>query len=336
MINIGFRENNSINQEIKKETNKYMEEIKNLMKYIINKNNSIKTLKISLYKITGFEPQSIFNEIDTLKSGYLNMSNFELFLSKNNIKAEKENILFFIKEFNKQEKDKNINMQDFVNFLNFDIDKSTINIVNLNYDINEIRKIFLNVIESELKLIEEINEIINKIKKIRDFSTYEAFFKLSNNKKHTDLDCLNIFLENNFSENEIKELIYRLDLDNDGKISYYEFQDIFFPFQNHLNSEDINNVNLNNNEENKYDIVINYEYDFNFKTYKDKYLTEPKIINNYNSDEDEEEEKDNNINVKENKYESDNNIENYKIKYDENLYNEIDKNIIENNDKKDD
>ena len=227
-------------------------------------------------------------------------------------------------------------MQDFVNFLNFDIDKSTINIVNLNYDINEIRKIFLNVIESELKLIEEINEIINKIKKIRDFSTYEAFFKLSNNKKHTDLDCLNIFLENNFSENEIKELIYRLDLDNDGKISYYEFQDIIFPFQNHLNSEDINNVNLNNNEENKYDIVINYEYDFNFKTYKDKYLTEPKIINNYNSDEDEEEEKDNNINVKENKYESDNNIENYKIKYDENLYNEIDKNIIENNDKKDD
>ena len=330
MIKTDFREINSINQEIKKETNKYIDEIKNLMSYIINKNNIIKALKILLYRISGFDPQSIFYEIDNLSSGYLNLSNIEIYLSKNNIKFDKDIILFFIKQFNKQEKDKNLNLQDFLNFLNFDIDKSKINKGDLPYDKNEIERLFLNIIELELKLIVEINEIINKIKNITDFSTYEAFFKLSNGKKYIDLDCLNLFLGNNYNENEIKDLIYRLDLDNDGKISYYEFQDLFFPFQNHLHLEDINYESFNNIEENKYDIAINYEYDYNFKLYKGNYLTEPKIINNYNSDDDDEEEKDNNVNLIDNKYENNNNIEYYKINYDENLFKEIDENLIEN------
>ena len=42
------------------------------------------------------------------------------------------------------------------------------------------------------------------------------------------------FLGNKFQDNEIKELIHRIDLNNDKKISYEEFQDLFFPFQTHL------------------------------------------------------------------------------------------------------
>jgi hypothetical protein len=141
-------------------------------------------------------------------------------------------------------------------------------------------------------------------------------------------------------------LLYRIDLNDDKKISYDEFQDMFFPFQKHLLFEETN-------EDEKYDygidsyndILINYSdiYKIDINPYKDNSLTEPKIICNYNEFEDEEENdnfklqtenkyfinKINNNEIDEqNPFKNDINIDVYKsddfkIKYDENLINEI-------------
>ena len=354
MINV-ILEQNSNNQENNDKNKKYIEEIKYLMKYIIEKNNNNKEYKVSLFKIRGFDPHIIFNEIDDLSSGYINLKDLVDLFSKNNFKAEKDIILLFIREFNKQEKDNTLKIKDFCNYFNYDIDKKEINLGELNFDKKEIKKIFFKLLESEFKFIKEKNELINEIIKIKEFSTFEAFYIISNDQSYIDYNCLKLFLGNQYKKNEIKELIYRLDLNNNGKISYDEFQDLFFPFQSHLNLEKENDEDINNykdEEENNYNIKIENENDYNINPYKNNMLTEPKIVNNDISINIEKETSLSNTmnNLKsnifintnslnqnklnnessyffdKNKYDSDN----FKIKYDENLINEIDKKIKAN------
>ena len=360
MFNSNSLEINSFNEE--NQNKNYIEEIKYLMGYIISQNNKNKQYKKALYRIRGFEPYKLFNEIDNLSSGYLNLSDLKEFLDNNNIVIEKDIILLFLREFNKKENDNNLNMQDFFKFLNYDIDKNEIKIGELDFDKNEIKKNFINLLKSEFNLIKEKNEFLNEIKKIREFSTYEAFYKISNDKKYIDYDCLKTFLGDLYKKNEINELIYRLDMNNDGKINYEEFQDLFFPFQEHLHLEEANddyNYNSNNGNENEknYNISINDNYNYNLNPYKDNKLTEPRIINNYNFNDDDTNNYDDdnsksdiflstnsfnkeinneiNSNFKENnngyinnnKYDNDNFI----IKYDKELINEINERLKEKN-----
>ena len=292
MINSDSLQNNLINEgEIKipvENNNKFLDEIKFLFEYIITHNNNNKVLKISLYKIRGFNPNIIFDEIDNISTGFLNIKDFKDYLEKNKIKIDNNIILLFIREYNKQEKDSNLYFQDFINFLKFDINKSEINIGELNFDKDEINKIFLKLLESEFKLIKEKNDLVDKITKIKEFSTYEAFYVISNDQQYINYESLNLFLSNKYSKNEIKELIYRLDMNNDGKISYEEFQDLFFPFQEHLNLEETSGEDIykDSDEDKKYDIKIKYEFDNNINLYKDNTLTDPKIIYIYNNNDD--------------------------------------------------
>ena len=322
----------------KEDKNIYIQKIKDLMKYIIEQNNKNKYYKISLYKIRGFEPYTIFNDIDNISSGLINHSDLSSYFSQYNIIPEKEIIRLFIREYNKQENDNNLNAQDFVKFLNFDIDKSSINLGELDFDKNQIIDNFLNLMKSEFNLIKEKNILINNIKKIKEFSTYEAFYMITNDKKYIDYDCLNNFLEEKFSKTEIKELIYRLDMNNDGKIDYNEFQDLFFPFQKHLQlEEETNDIDYYDDlNKNIYDIKINDNYYCDLNPYKDNTFTEPKIIDKDNNNNKSDiissdnlfksNEEINNDTLKEsiiNKNSKNKSINITKIKYDENLLNEI-------------
>ena len=268
----------------------YIQKIKNLMEFIITQNNNNKKYKISLFKIRGFEPSSLFYEIDNISSGFINQRDLVEYLSKNNILIEKHIINLFIREYNKQENDNNLSIHDFIQFINFDIDKTSLDIGVLDFDKNKIKKLFLNLIESELNIIKEKNLLISEIIKIGEFSTFETFYKISNDKNYIDLDSLKIFLDNKFNKNEVKELIYRIDMNNDGRITYDEFQDLFFPFQKHLNIGQTDETEIYNFvDDNNYNILLNYNNDFNLNSYKDNILTVPKIIYNYNENENENE-----------------------------------------------
>ena len=342
-----FSEMNSNNSDREESlNNSFMKDIKKMMEYIITKNNNNKKHKISLYEIRGFDPYLIFNDIDSISSGYINQSDLNEYLLSNNIKSEKDIILLFIREYNKKENDNNLNSQDFIKFIGFDINKNELNLGTLDFDKNVIKKHFLSLILSEFELIKEKNELIKQIIKNRKFSTFEAFYNISNDNKYIDFNCLKIFLGEKYSDNEIKELLYRIDLNDDKKISYDEFQDLFFPFQKHLLFEETNEDEKYDYEIDSYnDILINYSdiYNIDINPYKDNSLTEPKIICNYNEFEDEDENdnfklqtenkyfinKINNNEIDEqNPFKKDINIDVYKsddfkIKYDENLINEI-------------
>ena len=71
--------------ESKDKNNKYIDEIKYLMEYTIAQNNNNKENKISLYKIRGFDPRSIFNEIDQISSGIIKSPFLELFFASSTL-----------------------------------------------------------------------------------------------------------------------------------------------------------------------------------------------------------------------------------------------------------
>ena len=149
------------------------------------------------------------------------------------------------------------------------------------------------------------------------------------------------FLGNKFQDNEIKELIHRIDLNNDKKISYEEFQDLFFPFQTHLH--------LDSEEEKEIDNFIQNKYYINSTLYENFILSSPNIIDKKDNILNEKEikiniNKNTNNKIKDSNNEIDfeekkeYNDEDLLIKYDENLIKELnEKNDIisdnrENND----
>lgn len=320
----------------------YIPKITNLLEFIITQNNINKKYKFSLFKIRGFDPNTIFNEIDIISSGFINSKDLEEYLSNNNIKIETEILNLFIRQFNKEGKDKNLYQKDFINFINFGvpITEKTSSELN-NYNKDEINKFFLNLMISEFELIKNQKKLINEIIQIKEFSTFEAFNIISSNKNYIDLNMLKQFLGNKFQDNEIKELIHRIDLNNDKKISYEEFQDLFFPFQSHLH--------LDSEEEKEIDNFIQNKYYINSTLYENFILSSPNIIDKKDNILNEKEikiniNKNTNNKIKDSNNEIDfeekkeYNDENLLIKYDENLIKELnEKNDIssdsrENND----
>ena len=320
------------NSEITNINNSYISKIKSLLEFIISQNNINKEYKNSLFKIRGFDPNLIFNEIDTISSGFINDKDIEDYLSNNNIKIEQEIINLFIKQFNKEGKDKNLYKKDFFEFINLGVLNPETKSYKINdYNKDEIDKNFLNLIKSEFELIKSQNKLIKEIIQIKEFSTYEAFNIISLDKIYIDLTSLKYFFGNKFQAQEIKELIHRIDLNNDKKISYEEFQDLFFPFQSHLHldseeeKKEIENENLFQNK-----------YHINSDIYDNFILSSPNII-----DKNKQNLNDNEIKININKN-SNNKINDFneimfeekkefsdkdlKIKYDEKLINELNEN----------
>ena len=231
----------------------------------------------------------------------------------------------FFRQFNKEGKDKNLWRKDFLGFIYFDVNKKDIKTEELNnFNKDEINQNFLNLIKSEFEFIRERNKLINEILQIKDFSTFEAFNLISINKNFIDYNNTKQFLGNKYQDNEIKELIYRFDLNNDKKISYEEFQDIFFPFQSHLH------LDIEEKKE-KEDFIENNNY-ITLDIYKNFILSSPNIID---EDENDLKEKEIKINInnslnKRLKFNENNsegkkefNDEDLKIKYDEKLIKEL-------------
>ena len=298
----------------------YIPKIKNLFEFIISQNNINKNYKIALIKIRGFNPISIFNEIDTISSGFINSKDLDEYLSKNNINIEKELLQLFIRQFNKEGNGNNLCQKDFIDFFYFDINKTEVKIGELNFNKNEIDKNFLDLIKAEFELIKNIKNLINEIIHIKEFSTFEAFNIISENNNYIDNNNLEKFLEKKFQKNEIKELIYRIDLNNDKKITYEEFQDFFFPFQSHLN------LDLEEEKQN-FDYFIQNKYFLKLNSYEDIFLSSPNILDKkiqvneikLNLKNDKEINNFNELDKEKNKI----NNEDFKIIYDEKLLNDL-------------
>ena len=223
----------------------YMSKIKNMLLSIISQLNSNNIIKSSLINLKGFDHKKLFDELDNLQKGYLNSVDISNFLKKFSLNFSEQLIRRFIQHYDKKTPYK-LYFEDFNALITpktKDEEKSEKNIEE-NRD-----EIFLKILKNEFKLIVKYHEMIVDIKKIDNFITYEAFISISEEEKNINLEKLKKFLGNNYSDEDIKNLLYYLDMDNDGLLTYDEFEDFFASMP--VSQEDINFMN---NEEIKYAI----------------------------------------------------------------------------------
>jgi Ca2+-binding EF-hand superfamily protein len=141
----------------------------------------------------------------------------------------------------------------------------------------EITKLICQIIEKELNLIEELADLADEMKNSKDFTTYEAFLRIENrNSKYINENTLSNFMKRNgyvLNQRDSFGIIYKLDNDGDGKISYEEFQEIFFP----LKYAKISTIEFRPRIEETTRNEINYDGDY------DRTLSYANVFNNSNS-----------------------------------------------------
>ena len=229
----------------------YMSKIKNMLISIIDQMNSNNIIKSSLINLQDFNQKELFDELDILQKGYLNSIDIIQFLKKFSLNFSEQLIRRFIQHYDKKTPYK-LYFEDF----NALITPKTI----IKEEIENNKKgnrdeIFLKVLKNEFKLIVKYHEMIVDIKKCENFITYEAFISISDEEKNISNEKLKKFLGSEYSDEDTKNLLYYLDMDNDGFLTYDEFEDFFASMP--VSQDDINYMN---NEEIKYAVKSKEKY----------------------------------------------------------------------------
>lgn len=82
----------------------------------------------------------------------------------------------------------------------------------------------------------------------KDFTTYEAFVSIAGAEvKYIEAENIRKFCKENFTTEEISDILFRLDKDGDGRVSYEEFLEVFFPFKTSRDSDSNNNLSCSTN-----------------------------------------------------------------------------------------
>ena len=273
----------------------------NLLSYFLNIkeiDDEIELIRVSLCEISQFSPVSLFEYLDIDLKSFLTLNDFKSFLISQKSTYDEQKLRKMIHNFDK-DSDFSLNLKEFIGLIvpkkNEVLKQNIFSRVNTyskrNNNITEEMKSNLNdLILSEMKLIKESNEISTKIKNSKIFSSYEAFLSIVGDENYMTQSNLYRFLKNNgvdFNENEVAQLMFRLDSDNDDRISYEEFKEIFYPIK-----EDFVYIQKNNifYEKDKYDNNKKYIYnnDNNYnKKYNENYIDKYNDNNEYDNNNDE-------------------------------------------------
>ena len=224
-----------------------------LIKYfstIKSQDEEIEKIRCTLCQNEEFFPKLLFNSLDTNSKNFLTLDDFRLYLNKNNIEFEEQCLRRFIHNFDK-DSDFSIDYNEFLGIITPKKDRNLKQKVisrepkeenkSESYDAKEFQEILIN----EFKLVKDLYQIADELKNQQDFTTYETFLEIVKNDKYITKDNLRDFLRDNeveFDYDDVNILLYRIDADNDGQISYQEFLEIFFPFRENYTEKDINPV----------------------------------------------------------------------------------------------
>ena len=224
-------------------------QIKELFRTIINYEEQIDVYRKQLFLTKNFSPIEYFEFLDINNKNFLSLTDFSEILSYHNISFNPFTLRRLIRTYDKNGKF-TINYDDFLQFISPKfIEENPQSYNNIHPD-----RIFINILIKELNLVDQIGEITYNIKTTKDFNVYEAFMNMSKGNNYLFLNDIKSFINDKYiKDSKIKCIIYRIDLDNDNKISYEEFQEVFFPYKNCLRNYN-SSLYLNNN---------NNEYYFN-------------------------------------------------------------------------
>ena len=241
-----------------------------LLSYFMNIksiDDNIELLRISLCSLPNFSPSKLFNYLDHSSKRFLLLNDFIKFLNAMGIPFEEKYLRIFIHNFDK-DGDFSLNLKEFLGLIlpkkNNDIARKMNNDLNSSDNIEEIlvknmKDIFAKLLCEELELVKNCIKTAKACKETIGFTLYEAFLIIAGNNKYINETLLCDFLQKNnidISTNDMHQLMFRLDADNDGKISFEEFKEIFFPIKGEESS--YNNIKNNNIDIGKNDLDLSY------------------------------------------------------------------------------
>ena len=118
--------------------------------------------------------------------------------------------------------------------------------------------------EIESKVKETISKgaksLIIDIRKLDEYNTYKIFEIISNKEMYLNGEMLFQFLQGKFNTIEINRLLYYLDSNDDGLISYDDFHDLLLPIKGDFENNEKNNEFI---DDNIYENQINIPYNDN-------------------------------------------------------------------------
>ena len=314
--------------------------LRTLINYFENLNeldNEIENVRLALCENPQFSPISLFDYLDINSKSFLTLNDFKSFLLSQNSSYDERRLRKMIHNFDKDH-DFSINFNEFLGLIlpkKNDIIKNNIlsKINSFNYDkgnvTNDIELNLNDLIMRELNLVKELDEISEKIKNSNIFSTYEAFLEIVGDEKYMTKSNLYNFLKYNnvnINDEEVSQLMFRLDADNDNRISYEEFKEMFYPIRGdfvYISKSDFENSLINSKYISNKDSYKKYD-DNNYTNFENNSYNN----NEYNENNDYNNNEYNEDNNKSNEYKDD-----YEYKEDNKEPEYSDSNI--NSDKKD-
>ena len=314
--------------------------LRTLINYFENLNeldNEIENVRLALCENPQFSPISLFDYLDINSKSFLTLNDFKSFLLSQNSSYDERRLRKMIHNFDKDH-DFSINFNEFLGLIlpkKNDIIKNNIlsKINSFNYDkgnvTNDIELNLNDLIMRELNLVKELDEISEKIKNSNIFSTYEAFLEIVGDEKYMTKSNLYNFLKYNnvnINDEEVSQLMFRLDADNDNRISYEEFKEMFYPIRGdfvYISKSDFENSLINSKYISNKDSYKKYD-DNNYTNFENNSYNN----NEYNENNDYNNNEYNEDNNKSNEYKDD-----YEYKEDNKEPEYSDSNI--NTDKKD-
>ena len=266
----------------------------------------IESFRSSLSSNQNFSPLTLFSFLDQNLKSFITLNDLRAFLASENANFDEKKLRKLIYNFDK-DNDFSLNLHEFTALIQSKRNKEKKEFLsNYKTDVpDEIKTDLKNLLEKEMELIAELNEIAKEIKNSEIFSTYEAFTVIVGLDKYITKKNFGKFLNENFmevNEDDLNNIMFRIDADNDDKISYEEFKEIFYPICDDLSfNKNKEVINKNNNfNYNNIDIANKYLSEENNNDLNDNYenIEEPKEEeNNENNNIEQENEEQNNNNI---------------------------------------
>ena len=262
--------------------NETLSKLQNLLSNIIQKQNENSLLKKQLFSCSGFYPEIFFLKLDYFSKKNITTLDFLHYLEQHKYKFNDEIIRRFIKQYDKHG-NFNLIFDDFINMIlpfenYFEKNKNSKKEGRGSDPMDDMDAIFCEILINELKLIGLIGDLIIDIRKMNDFDTYRIFEIISNKEQYLNGEMIFNFLQGKFNTMEINRLVYYLDSNNDGLITYDDFHDLLLPIKGDFENGEYNNKFIFNEY---YEDDINYSLNNeSYNNYKNEYISKTSYLDN--------------------------------------------------------
>ena len=209
----------------------------NALKYISEKEREIEIYRQILSEQYDYNPYQIFLSLDHNKKNKISSEDIILFLKNIGIYETEEVINLLILSYD-QDFDKYLNYQEFIPLIQKEkvyqkkiLIENDKNENNLSYNIN---KSLSKIIEKEVELSRKILSYLHDLRNKYDFNIHNLFHLIKGYNCIIDINAIKNFLDDNsceYLENDLKNILKRLDINKDGKIDFFEFHYFFgYPY----------------------------------------------------------------------------------------------------------